>query len=1107
MSGGLSVAVLGPTELRRDDAIVALRPRERAVVAALALRHQRPATTDDVVGLLWPGGPPPTARKAVQNHVVRVRRAAGPGLVVSTPDGYGLGGSVVVDTERAVVTVRDADDAARQRDHERRRALLQGLLGGVRGVPFADLPDGPAVLAARRRFAEILAEAEDGLAEARLLLGDAAHAASRLTHLVEELPARERRWWLLMLAQYRMGRRRDALATYALARERLVREAGIEPGDELRRLERLVLQDDPVLLTGVLLAPPASRPDRSGSLLPGPFVGRGDELCSLEACLDRAVAGEPVLVLVEGEAGIGKTALARTFASRATGRGARVVWGSCEAAPMVPLQPFGQALEELAEAEPRRFTGWLPHDRTALAVLSPRLAEVVRAIGEPPRDPGRHRLVDAVVHVLAAAASERPLVLVLDDLHRAAPASQRLAVQCLLGGARLLVVATCRNRPAAVDPDRDAAPGGGVREIEMTGLSEEDVAHYVGELAGASDEAARAARRIHRWTGGNALFVCEMTRALLERAALEGPERPLRVGGPTDVPEAVRDVVLERLGGLASDTVAALQAASVLGVRFRPDDLQAMVGPPGRQLAEAQSAGFVRPARAPREMEFAHELLRQVVHDSLSEGERAELHDLAALAIDRGGADARLAEVAEHHLAAAPLDRDRAVESARRAATAALELYAYDEAADFYGRAFTLLRETGAGESRSACELAIAHGGALRRAGNPANAEVLVRAAQLAETLGDGDLLAEAALSLCQLGPTSEAGGSDERAATIAARALERASDPRLRAEVAGAASMVHSLEGEPKACRRLFEAAEREARVTGRPEVLARVLPYAYLALPTPEDLERRGALALEVIDIGRALPDLTTEWEGHHLLFSVLLQRADPSLEASLERLEEIAAVVKEPTRDWSMCYLRAAIGHLHGRLDASEEEISRSLGFAGAVSESRVLAVYTGQLLGIRADQDRLGELIPAVEQLVDDQPGVPAWHAAMALVAAASGDRRRVRREFDVISVGDFAPLPKDFIWTAAMFVLGRAVASVGDGDRSRRAYRCLAPLAGRMSWFGTGTYGPIDQVLGELARAMGDSSGAREHFDAATRIARRLDAPVFAARAEVRLGAR
>lgn len=1116
MAESYSLSVLGPARLHRtgpdgDTQPVPLRPKEQAVLAAVALHHPRSSTTDRIVDLIWPEGPPATARKAVQNHVLRIRRAAGDGFLDTVSGAYELGPRVALDTDALTSAVGDAAAAQRHRDHALRSRHLETALSCFDGEPFAELPDSPQVATARRRLGDLRANAEEGLADALLGQGSLHEAVELLTILTEENPYRERRWWLLMLSQYRAGRRREALATFAAAREKLAAGAGLEPGDDLRRLERLIATDDPTLMTpAVLHASPGSGVDALRRT--DQFVGRDSEMEHLTSLFERVLEGSPRFAVLEGESGIGKTTLAHEFGATAGDR-ARVVWGPCDAAPTTPLQPFGRALDELIDADGNEFPAWLSEDPAPLAAIVPRLAERLDARPDDIGDAGRYRLFDAVADALVAAATQHPLVVILDDFHLTPPTTRRLVSRCLNARAPLFLIATWRTGPGCLtfsDATNDELCGD---VLEVGGLSEEAIGRWIRSTVGTDADVSDLVHWLNWQTDGNPLFVRELTSMLLERQAFDSTSDPITFRPPDDVPEALREVLLDRVRGLAADTVAFLRAASVLGTRFRPTDLKALVdASPSRQIAEATGAGILRAGRSADEVEFIHDLLRRALYETLSDGARIELHDLAAHAASSGGQadnEERLAEIAWHRLAAAPIDPVAAVSAARRAGDVAMRLYAFDEAARFYEGAHAAAdsaagRGADADAERSCCELAILRGDALRRAGDPANVDILVNAAGCAEAIGDGDLLAKAALALCQLGATTETGETHKLAARIADTALELAPSSALRAQVAGAASLVFSMADEPDRCRALFERAEREARATEDPEVLSSVLPFAYLALALPDELDRRQQIADELVRLGTERQHPPTEWEGHQLRLSVQLMRGDPGVADSFRRLSSLTAVLHEPTRMWAESCLDAVLAYVRGDLDEAEALITGSLEYSGPVAPSRVLATYGAELLGIRAQQKRLGELAETFSNLVDQQPGLPAWHAALAWIAAERGDAATATREFDFLAADHFAMLPCDFTWTAGMYALGKCAATTGSGTRAELVRTTLAPHSGLMSWYGTGTYGPLDQVIGECAIAMGDAAGARTHLEKAHDTSEGLGAPLFAREATAAL---
>lgn len=458
----------------------------------------------------------------------------------------------------------------------------------------------------------------------------------------------------------------------------------------------------------------------------------------------------------------------------------------------------------------------------------------------------------------------------------------------------------------------------------------------------------------------------------------------------------------------------------------------------------------------------------------------------------RGGASA---DGGAHDVAAAVAGLVRAGDEA----TAGL---AFAEAAGHYQAAWRAAEEAGL----EADELLLVRwGDALRRAGDPRGSDVVREVAERARARGDPRLLAEAALSLCQLGATSGAGGTDAAVEELVAAALDGAVAPALRARLLGAASLFHSMGGEPGRCRTELLAAVERARAVGDPRVLADVLPYAYLGLGAPHDLELRAAAVEELRRLGAALRDPITAFEGEHLRFSTSLQRGElDDARAAHEAMRALAPATGEPGRRWAVAYQEAALAHLGGELDRAEAQAEAALHIAERLAPDRARATYYGQLFGIRADDGRLGELEPFVAVLVVDQPGLGAWRAALAQVAAAQGELDRAAELVDGL-LGRDGALAEDFLWSAAMGALGRAAAAIGEPTRCERVLVELSPLAGRLTWEGTCSFGPVDTVLGLLLRATGRIDGATARASTALRLAERIGAPRWAADAATVLG--
>src|SRR5262245_999326 len=235
----LEARLLGPLELRLGGVP---RPpsgaRQRALLALLLVHANETMSSDRLADALWDGSPPPTAQASLRVAISKLRRLLGEEhrhLLETAPDGY-----------RLTIDPQQLDSArfesllteARTRPDEEAAALLDDALGLWRGQPLADLADHEFARAEADRLAGLRVVALEERAEAGLVLGRHEELVPELTALVEECPYRERPRAQLMLALYRSGRQVEALEVYRRGRRQLRDELGLEPGEELRRLER-----------------------------------------------------------------------------------------------------------------------------------------------------------------------------------------------------------------------------------------------------------------------------------------------------------------------------------------------------------------------------------------------------------------------------------------------------------------------------------------------------------------------------------------------------------------------------------------------------------------------------------------------------------------------------------------------------------------------------------------------------------------------------------------------------------------------------------------------------------------------------------------------------
>jgi DNA-binding SARP family transcriptional activator len=236
------ISLLGPLEVRVDGEPVDLGPpQQRTLLALLALHVGSTVDLTTIERVLWEETPPPTATKVVQTYVSRLRKRLGAGAIRFGTQGYTLDPEVSVDARR----FRQLAEQGRHRE----------ALELWRGPALADLP---ALDAHARQLDKLRVAALEEHFDAELERGQGPALVGALESAVDEHPTRERLLAQLVLALYRSGRQTDALAAYRSGRDRLIEDFGLEPGPNLRELERRILRQDPDLLPGpAAVAPPS----------------------------------------------------------------------------------------------------------------------------------------------------------------------------------------------------------------------------------------------------------------------------------------------------------------------------------------------------------------------------------------------------------------------------------------------------------------------------------------------------------------------------------------------------------------------------------------------------------------------------------------------------------------------------------------------------------------------------------------------------------------------------------------------------------------------------------------------------------------------------------
>jgi DNA-binding SARP family transcriptional activator len=450
-------------------------------------------------------------------------------------------------------------------------------------------------------------------------------------------------------------------------------------------------------------AAPPSRPPIPDAVLPPPgtqFVGREMELERLRASLKQVGDGGLRTVFAAGEPGIGKTRMCAEFARMAYEDGAVVLYGRCDEEPLVPYQPFVEALRRWAVA-------LTPEERSSVPrtdYLAPLITELAANAKSPPvEDPevARYKFFEAVASALEHAALAGPVLLIVDDLHWADRPTLQLLQHVLRTRAAspILVLGTyretdlARTRPLAESLsdfrrerafERLALPG--LAEEEILALLERTASHEIGAPG------RELARALSETTDGNPFFIEQILGNLVETGRLVLREGRWVLEARVEelgIPEGVIEAIGRRLSRLSEDCNKVLAAASVIGRDFEVDVLTRVVErDPDDVLAaieEALQVGLVREVqtRGRSSCTFSHALVQQALYEELSLARKQRLHLKAAAAIEAvHGSDLEphVTTLARHlREAGAAADPAKTVDYSVRALEAAARVFAFEE--------------------------------------------------------------------------------------------------------------------------------------------------------------------------------------------------------------------------------------------------------------------------------------------------------------------------------------------------------------------------------------------------------------------------------------------
>ena len=1119
-------------------------PRQKALLARLLIARGQLVPRDQLVEEVY--GAARSGIKALQVGIVRLRRALasfddGVGLLESHDGGYLLRvPPEALDAGRFERALVAAERALARADPERARGELSSASSLRRGPALAEFAREAWARGESARLEELHLRSLELRGEIELALGAPTRAIVELEPLVTIHPSRERAWALLMVALYRSGRQADALAAYRSAREHLVDEHGIEPGRELRELQRAILLQEQRLTAPAtpIAAQLPHPPELAAALGTGgnrpPFVGRLSERAALAAALSRCSAGERLAALIAGEPGIGKTRLAAELADSARAAGFAVLLGRCDNDLKLPFKPFVEVLGQLLSSTAHdRLQAHVREHEAILARLLPPLAVGLGTAASEPATLGLHSaemnglqyaLFAAVAGLLQEAGDAQALMLVLEDLHWADRSSLLLLKHLLTTPTqpRLMVLGTYRSSELGPghplqDLVADLHREPGILRLELVGLLDAEVAELARLTAGDRGELRPAAiRALRKSTAGNPFFVTEVLQALLESGGEPSDWDP---DDSLPLPASIRETVARRVARLGEEGSMCLAAAAVLGVTFDHEVVAQVLERPATEVLDvleaAVAAGLL--SEDGEQMAFRHALIAQTLYETLSTSRRRTLHRRAAEVLEERATgaegDVAVATVARQWMRAATrgADLERARAWARRAGDDAIEKLAPQEAQRWYQQALVLGDGASDHPEEERCELLIELGTAQRQSGDPAFRDTLLEAARMAHRHGNRGQLVRAALANTR-GFVSGTGGVDEERIAVLEDALEAvgrgrtAERARLLATLAGELSFT----GDWKLRAQLSDEALAIAREVDNPQTLVHVLSQRVVTIWSPATLEERLINTAECRHAADLLDDPLAQFQSVHWRASACIE-SGAFIEAAecRDRSRRLAERLRQPTALWMASYDHANEAIIAGRLDDAEQMSNDAFGLGQASGQPDALLILASQLMVIRYEQGRLGETIELVAQSLEQNPRITGFRSVLALGYC---DERR-HAEAASLVLGDaaerFVSLAYDLTWLSVTCVYAHVAARLTAADAIplkvvETLHELLEPWHDQVAYTGAGAWGLVEHYLGMLDHALGNEPAAARRLQNAVRRAEVLRAPIWATHSRLEL---
>ena len=895
----------------------------------------------------------------------------------------------------------------------------------------------------------------------------------------------------------------------------LVRELRTALGDDATRPQYI----ETVHRRGYRFVAPVERVTAN----PAALLGRSGELAALHAHLARAAEGERRVVFLAGEAGIGKTLLVESF-----------VAGLPPATPVAIGQCLdhyggGEAYLPILDALARLRRG--PAAAALQAVLQRVAPSWLRSLGSVVPGGGaataveatRERMLREMAEALELLSDGAPLVLVLEDLHWSDPSTLDLLalVAHRRGPARLLLVGTYRPVDAIVAEHRLRSVIQRLTqqrlavELPLGPLAAADVESYLRQRLDAPSLPPGLAAAVFERTAGQPLFVVSLVDHLLERGWLRpgGDGAMLTVPATqiaAELPDGLREMIEQQLAAVPLPALEVLATASLVGDEFAAAAVAAALDADHEHVeavceGEARRGQFLRPLGS-RELPdgglsehygFVHAVQRDVLARRLASARRVALHHRLGEWLEAIGAAP--GEVASHfHDGAGAGGAGKAVQHSLRAAERARELLAFAEAGAHYERALAAMALLPDRDSGLHADILIALGEVRERSGQLGRAaDAFTEAAALARGAGNARRLAHAALGL---GRGHQLVGSPEPALTAlleeALAALPDGDSSERACLLARLDAALSPIVGGHERRAALRAAAAAMARRLGDVETRLRVLQYARWGFSGDGDPDQLRAGAAELAALAERAAGSEQSLHLQLLQLGHLAELGD--MDAARDLLARFGRRADDagiPWFRWFTLRLASMYAAQDGRFDDAERLARDGAAFGERMDHPNVRPLLAAQLLALDLLRGRFDVVATRLDHYLARAAGQPLLRAQLAYALLGAGDAAGARRHLTLLAADDFAAIPRDSVWLAALAYLSEVCAGLDDAPRAGALERLLAPFADRIIGAGPGvaSLGHGARYRALLAATLGRDAEALRHLDTARSAHERMGA--------------